>query len=197
MQRQNNNSNIIQRNNQPPKQKTQNKNNLQNNSANHMINQNIPFNTIRVLNDEGEFLGTMSKNDALRLAFSKNLDLVLIGNNNNNNPPLAKITDYKKYLYTQSKKKKKQQRDSKKVETKKMLFRPNIGLHDLETKTKKIVEFVDEGHNVSIQIIFRGREKQHKDLGEKIVQHLLKAVKPNNYKITEKENMIEVWFPSQ
>jgi len=129
-----------------------------------LINGEIKFNTLRVI-EESDQLGVLSKTEALRIAESKGLDLVVI--TESANPPVAKILDANKYFYEQKRREKdaaKRQRESR-IEVKEIQFRPGIGDHDFETKLKNIDKFLAKGNKVKLMVRFRGRENANKQLG--------------------------------
>ena len=105
----------------------------------------------------------MSAKEALKLAEQAGVDLVEISPNAN--PPVAKIIDWGKYQYQKMKEQQKNKRNSKDVDLKQMRFGLKIGGGDLEIKLKKIKKFLEAGHKVKIQIVFKGREMAHKELG--------------------------------
>ena len=105
----------------------------------------------------------MSAKEALKLAEQAGVDLVEISPNAN--PPVAKIIDWGKYQYKKMKEQQKNKRTSKAVDLKQMRFGLKIGGGDLEIKLKKIKKFLEAGHKVKIQIVFKGREMAHKELG--------------------------------
>lgn len=118
---------------------------------------------MRVIDEDGSQIGVLSKEEAIRMAQDRDLDLVEISPNAN--PPVAKIVDWGKYNYQRTKQLQKTKRNSKSLEVKQMRFGLKIGDHDLGIKLKKINEFLEQGHKVKIVIFYRGRELAHKDIG--------------------------------
>jgi len=92
------------------------------------------------------------------------------------NPPVAKIMDYGKYRYEEAQRAKESRRKSTNVSIKEMKYRPKIGVGDFDTKTRKVAEFLGEGHKVKITIMFRGREVFHPELGAKILDSIAESV---------------------
>jgi translation initiation factor IF-3 len=136
-----------------------------------LINGEIKFNTLRVI-EESNQLGVLSKTDALRIAESKGLDLVVI--TESADPPVAKILNANKYFYEQKRREKdaaKRQRESR-VEVKEIQFRPGIGDHDFETKLKNIDKFLAKGNKVKLMVRFRGRENANKQIGFDILNRV-------------------------
>lgn len=115
-------------------------------------------------------LGTFSKRDALEMARNEGLDLVEV--NPTSNPPICKLADYGKMMYDLNKNKKPVQ----KTELKTVQFRPGIGDNDLETKIRKVREFLDEKHRVCLSMRFKGREITHQELGLAILNQVVEAV---------------------
>jgi translation initiation factor IF-3 len=127
------------------------------------INEAIRASELRVIGQDGEQLGIMSRSDALKAAEEAGLDLVEISPSAN--PPVAKIVNWGKYQYQKMKEAQKNRRSNKQSELKQMRFGLKIGSGDLDIKLRKVKEFLAEGHKVRIQIFYRGREMAHKDLG--------------------------------
>ena len=138
------------------------------------MNHAIRASSLRVIDEDGNQVGVLSKEEALRLAQDRDLDLVEISPNAN--PPVAKIVDWGKYNYQKTKQLQKTKRNSKSLEVKQMRFGLKIGDHDLNIKLKKISQFLEQGHKVKIVIFYRGRELAHKDIGftlaNKVIEQL-------------------------
>lgn len=135
------------------------------------INESIRSNELRVIGQNGEQLGIMSRNDALKLAEDAGVDLVEISPNAD--PPVAKVIDWGKYQYQKMKDQQKSRKSSKQAELKQMRFGLKIGSGDLEIKLRKIRAFLEAGNKVRIQIFFRGREMAHKELGFELVEKII------------------------
>ncbi|MCX7739011.1 MAG: translation initiation factor IF-3 [Hydrogenothermaceae bacterium] len=163
------------------------------------INNHIKAREVRLITDEGQNLGIVSLEEALRLAQQKNLDLVEISPNAN--PPVCKIMDYGKYKFEQKKKEKEAKKKQHVQEVKEMKFKLNIEKHDYETKIKHIREFLQEGDKVRVWIWFRGRENVHPELGDKLAQRIIQdlsdisSVEKNPVK--EGKNMMFTLIPKQ
>lgn len=135
------------------------------------MNHQIRAQQLRVIDEDGQQLGVLSKRDALELAAQRELDLVEISPNAD--PPVAKVVDWGKYNYQRTKQLQKQKRNAKASELKQMRFGLKIGDHDLDVKLKKVTGFLDEGHKVKITIFYRGREMAHKDIGFKLAERVI------------------------
>jgi translation initiation factor IF-3 len=141
-------------------------------------NDRIRAREIRVIGDEGEQIGVMPPFEALKLARSKNLDLVEISPTAQ--PPVCRIMDYGKYLYQQEKKEREAKKHQKTITVKEVKFRINVDDHDYETKKNHVLRFLDGGDKVKATIFFRGREMTRTGLGRTILERLIKDVEPQS-----------------
>ena len=123
-----------------------------------IANNRISAHELRVMDQDGEQIGIMSKHDALNLAHDQQLDLVLIVPKAE--PPVAKIISLNKYNYELKKREKLQAKNSRAnaIEIKEVKFRPGIGEHDLRIKMTQAQKFINNGAKVKITIQMRGRE---------------------------------------
>ena len=112
---------------------------------------------------------------ALDLARQRELDLVEVSGNAD--PPVCRILDYGKLRYLHSKKVKESRKSQKSTDMREVRFRPNIGVHDLDAKTRKIKELLDEGAKVRVAVFFRGREVTHPELGMALLKRITDQVK--------------------
>jgi translation initiation factor IF-3 len=87
-------------------------------------------------------------------------------------PPVCKILDFGKYRYELAQKDKESRRKAQTIAIKEMKYRPKIGGGDFDTKTRKVGEFLSEGHKVKVTIMFRGREVAHPELGKAILDRI-------------------------
>lgn len=110
----------------------------------------------------------MSFREALAKAEEMGMDLVEIAPTAK--PPVAKIIDYGKLRYHQAKKEKESRKSQVVIKVKEIKLKPNIDVHDFQTKVKHAREFLVKGNKVRISIMFRGREMLHIDLGQKVVK---------------------------
>jgi translation initiation factor IF-3 len=108
--------------------------------------------------------------DALRLAFEADLDLVEVSPDGN--PPVCKIMDYGKFKYDAAVKARESRKNQVNTVIKEMKLRPKIDNHDYETKKGHILRFLNQGDKVKITIMFRGREQSRPELGYKLLQRL-------------------------
>lgn len=128
------------------------------------INDAVRHEKVRLIDENGEQLGIVSSREANEIAASKSLDLVEIAPKAN--PPVCKIIDYGKFRYEQQKKDKESKKKQHTVSLKTIrIMSVNIDDHDIEIKSKKAREFLEEGNKVKIFLQYRGREIAHKDMG--------------------------------
>ena len=128
----------------------------------YFTNHKIQEQQLRVINNTGELVGILSKEDALTESEKQGLDLVLIAPMAK--PPVAKITDFKKFLYEQEKKEKEAKKGAKKSIVKDVQISLFIGAADLERQILKTKEFVSEGNQVRLNLTLKGREVTKKDM---------------------------------
>lgn len=132
---------------------------------------------MRVADEEGRQVGVMSREEALKLARDKGLDLIEVAPIAS--PPVARIMDYGKYLYREEKEWRKQRAKQKKDLLKIIRLNLNTGLNDLKIKAKKADEFLNEGLRVQIDLVLKGRAKYQKtfsDLAKKKIEDFLKII---------------------
>ena len=122
----------------------------------HITNWRIEAAELRVLNSKGEQIGVMSKTDALAKARAEGVDLVLIAERAK--PPVAKIIDFKKFLYQEEKKQKEARKGIKKGVAKDIKLSLFIGPADLDRMIARGVDFLKEGNQVRLNLGLRGRE---------------------------------------
>ncbi len=138
------------------------------------INDRIRAREVRLVAADGEQIGIKPLPEALAMARAQGLDLVEVAEKAN--PPVCRIMDYGKYKYEAAQRAKESRRKSTNIVIKEMKYRPKIGQGDFDTKTRKVEQFLGEGHKVKITIMFRGREMQHPELGKKILDEVAEKV---------------------
>ena len=151
--------------------------------SNVRINHQIAAKELRVITEEGENLGVISKEQAMAKAEELGLDLIEISPLAV--PPIAKIMDLGKYQYLEQKKVKQSKAKTQSTETKALQITVGIGEHDLNLKAKKAGEFMKEGHRVKIELFLKGRTKYMDQafLKERL-ERILKLI-PEEYKVAE------------
>ena len=127
------------------------------------MNENIRDRELRVLGDEGEQMGILSREEALQIADEKELDLVLVSPEAK--PPVAKIMDYSKFKYEQEKKKKEARKNQKIIDVKEVKFSCKIADGDIAYKVKHAIEFLEAGKHVKLRVFLRGREMANPEWG--------------------------------
>ncbi len=100
------------------------------------------------------------------------MDLVEISPNAK--PPVCRIMDYGKYRYDQSRKERQQRKHQHQTVVKEIKFRPGVEEHDYQTKLQHVRDFLKEGNKVKLTLTFRGRENAHRELGEAVIERVLK-----------------------
>jgi len=112
---------------------------------------------VRVVDETGKQLGVLPLEEALRLAYERNLDLIQV--TEKVDPPVCKIMDYGKYAYQEKKKEQSSAKKQKISELKGIRLTFNIGQHDMEVRARQTEKFLKAGDKVRIDIVLRGREK--------------------------------------
>ncbi|HRV76083.1 MAG: translation initiation factor IF-3 [Candidatus Nomurabacteria bacterium] len=126
-------------------------------------NHQIRAETLRVISEEGDLLGIMSKQEALKIAEEQGKDLIEISANSD--PAVARIMEFGKFKYQQERKDRAAKKTAHVTEVKQVRISLKIGQHDLDTKLKKMKVFLEEGHKVRVTMMLKGRENAHQDLG--------------------------------
>ncbi len=125
---------------------------------------------MRLVGPNGEQVGIVAINDALRLAQESDLDLVEVAPMAR--PPVCKLMDYGKFKYETAQKARESRKNQVNTVIKEMKLRPKIDPHDYETKKGHVVRFLKQGDKVKITIMFRGREQSRPELGFRLLQRL-------------------------
>ncbi len=133
-------------------------------------NNRINSSDVQVIDSDGENLGVLNLQEAIKKAKNKGLDLIEIAANVK--PPVCKIMDIGKYKYDQQKKASKAKKNQKKVELKEIKLRPVTEVHDYTFKIKNARKFLAKGDKVKFTIKFKGRELQHKNLGNDLMDKI-------------------------
>lgn len=134
------------------------------------VNEAIRAREVRLIDENGQNLGVVSRFEALERANAVGLDLVEVSPDAN--PPVCKILDYGKFKYQEQKKAAEARKHQKTVEIKEIKMRPSIDDHDYDVKMRAIRRFFDEGDKVKITLRFRGREMAHQELGMDLLQRV-------------------------
>jgi len=138
------------------------------------INDRIRVPEVRLVGPNGEQVGIVRIEDALRLAQEADLDLVEVAPDAR--PPVAKLMDYGKFKYESAMKDRAARRNQTNVLIKEQKLRPKIDSHDYETKKRNVERFLSAGDKVKVTIMFRGREQSRPELGFRLLQRLAQDV---------------------
>ncbi|MGW8205390.1 MAG: translation initiation factor IF-3 [Hyphomicrobiaceae bacterium] len=134
------------------------------------INDAIRVREVRLIDENGDNVGVVARQDAMDRAVNAGLDLVEISPDAE--PPVCKIMDYGKFKFEQQKKAAEARKKQKIVEIKEIKMRPAIDDHDYDVKMRAIKRFFDEGDKVKVTLRFRGREMAHQELGMAVLQRV-------------------------
>jgi len=143
------------------------------------INDRIRVSEVRLVGPNGEQVGIVRIDDALKVAQDADLDLVEVAPQAR--PPVCKIMDYGKYKYESAQKARESRRNQQLTVIKEQKLRPKIDTHDYETKKRNVVRFLEHGHKVRVTIMFRGREQSRPELGFRLLQRLAEDVTELGY----------------
>jgi translation initiation factor IF-3 len=132
---------------------------------------------VRLIDEEGQQLGIVPTFQALNIARERGLDLVEVAPNAV--PPVCRIMDWGKERYEQSRKERESRRNSKAITIKEVRLKPKTDDHDLDTKTRKAREFLQEGDKVKLTVLFRGRENLHPEVGRALLDRMLDQLGPH------------------
>lgn len=136
------------------------------------MNEQIRISPVRLIGENGEQIGVVPTSQALEMARAAGLDLVEVADKER--PPVCKIMDYGKYRYQQSRKSHKAKAHPQKQ--KEIRVRPKTGEHDIETKLNQARKFLEHKDKVLLNVIFRGREIQHVEEGERIIKAMIEQL---------------------
>ncbi len=130
---------------------------------------------VRVIGADGEMIGVLSRDEALRMAEEAELDLVEI--QPNADPPVCKIMDFGKFRFEQQKKANEAKKKQKQVEIKELKFRPVTDEGDYQIKLRNMRRFIADGDRVKVVVRFKGREMAHTELGLAMTQRIEEEMK--------------------
>ena len=138
-----------------------------NQSNDDLVNEKIRFKEVLVIDQNGDQLGVMSRNQAINVAYDQDLDLVCVAPKAKT--PVCRIMDYGKYRFEQQKKQKEMKKNSKTVSLKETQLSPTIDVHDFETRVRNAKEYLIKGHRIKAFIRFKGRQMARPELGEEVL----------------------------
>jgi translation initiation factor IF-3 len=125
---------------------------------------------VRLVDERGEMIGVVPRNEALTRAAEAGLDLVEVAAQAD--PPVCKILDFGKFKYEEQKRKNEARKKQKVIEVKEIKLRPGIDDHDYDVKMRSMMKFIEEGDKVKVTMRFRGRELAHQDLGMNVLMRV-------------------------
>jgi translation initiation factor IF-3 len=134
------------------------------------INERIRVPEVRLIDENGNQVGIMRTQEALRYAQDRDLDLVEVAPDAR--PPVCRVLDYSKYKYEQNQKQKAARKHQTQINVREIKFRPKIAQHDYDTKKGHVERFLKARDKVKVTIMFRGREMAHPERGEMILNRL-------------------------
>ncbi len=134
-------------------------------------NEAIKVREVRLVGSDGQQLGIVPTLEALNMAREQGIDLVEVAPQAK--PPVCKLLDYGKFKFEQEKNARDSRKKQKLLKLKEVRMQPKIETHDLETKTRQVKEFLEQGSKVKVTIRFRGRELAHTERGEVVLERIL------------------------
>ena len=140
------------------------------------INERIRVREVRLIDEEGQQLGIVPTFQALSIARERGLDLVEVAPNAV--PPVCRIQDYGKVRYEQSRKERESRRNSKTITIKEIRLTPKTDDNDLDTKSRRAKEFLEDGDKVKLTVQFRGRQNLHPEVGRALLDRMLDQLGP-------------------
>jgi len=123
-----------------------------------------------LIDENGEQVGVVSREEAMQAAEKSNLDLVEIVPNAE--PPVCRIMDYGKFVFEQKKKRQEARKKQKQVHVKEVKFRPGTGEGDYQVKLRNLIRFLQDGDKTKVTMRFRGREHAHRELGLELLRRV-------------------------
>lgn len=137
----------------------------------YILNERIEARELRVLNDRGEHVGVLAKEAAINKAYEEGIDLVLISPHAT--PPVAKLIDFKKFLYQENKKNRDAKKGTRKGNTKDIQLSLFIGPNDFDRMVQKAQEFLRDGFQVRIKLVLKGREVIKRDMAFELIKRFI------------------------
>lgn len=140
----------------------------------YRANRQIMAPQVRVIDDQGKFLGVLRTEDAVSLAEERELDLVEVSPKEN--PPVCKLIDFGAFKYQKEKEKRVQKAHAKKVEVKGIRLSVKMGAHDQNVRKTQALNFLEAGDKLKLEIILRGREKAHGEIATARIEEFIKQL---------------------
>ncbi len=139
-----------------------------------VINERIPGDEFRVIDDMGGMVGILNRGDAFKHAQDNEIDLVLI--TPNARPPVVKAIDFNKFIYQEEKKEQESKKGQKKVGTKDVQLSLFIGEHDLERLKSRAEEFLQEGNQLRVRLPLKGRQMMRRDRAMELIKNFIASL---------------------
>lgn len=152
-----------------------------------MVNEEIRDREVRLIDQNGEQLGVMPTQQAMRLAEERELDLVKIAPQAT--PPVCKIMDYGKYRFEQGKRERELRKNQTVITIKEVRLSATIEEHDIDVKYRAAVKFLKGGDKVKVSIRFRGRQIAHSEIGLQVMKDFAERIK--DVGVVERRPLIE------
>lgn len=140
----------------------------------HTLNQNIQAPKLRVIDSEGRQIGVLSRDEAINKAQEQEVDLVLIAPQAQ--PPVAKIIDFKKFLYQEEKKLKEAKKGIKRSSTKDIKLSLFIAQGDLDRMIERGRDFLKDGNQLRLNLTLKGREMGKRDMGLNLIKKYIESL---------------------
>jgi len=134
------------------------------------LNRDITAAEVRLIGADGDQVGIVSIEEAMRTAADADLDLVEIVPNAE--PPVCRIMDYGKFVFEAKKQKQEQRKKQKQVQVKEVKFRPGTDIGDYKVKLRNLTKFLENGDKCKVTMRFRGREHAHRELGLELLERV-------------------------
>ncbi|WP_163533016.1 translation initiation factor IF-3 [Helicobacter suis] len=159
-----------------------------------LLNQAIRLKEVRCVGERGEQFGIISSEEALRIAMSKGMDLVLISPTAK--PPVCKVMDYGKFCYQSEKKQKEARKKQRQIEIKEIKLSTQIAQNDINYKVKHAREFIEEGKHVKFKVVLRGRESHDPKAGLAVLEKVAEMMQDiaNAEKEPKAEGRFVMWL---
>lgn len=138
------------------------------------VNEQIRLSPVRLIGADGEQVGIVPVEEALRAARERDLDLVEVAPAAR--PPVVKIMDYGKFRFEQAKAARAARKKQHNIQVKEVKYRPGISDHDFAFKTRHARNFLEEGNKVKLTMMFRGRQVTHPEFGENVLNRVYESL---------------------
>lgn len=142
----------------------------------YRANERIHVPEVRLIDENGVFLGVMPTSAALQIARERELDLVEVSPKDN--PPVCKLLDFGAFKYQKEKEHRAMKAHAKQVEVKGIRLSVKMGAHDMDVRKGQAIGFLEDGDKLKIEIMLRGREKAHGELATQRINDFIASIEP-------------------